>query len=105
VDGRRQVRTDPAVTVGSGDERLVAPMPGRVVRILVKPGDAVVARQGLVVVEAMKMENELGATRPGRVKDVAVTEGASVEAGRLLVVVEPTAPEEPKSGHGVGAAE
>ena len=63
-------------------------MPGRVVRVLVKPGDEVAARQGLVVVEAMKMENELAAPRAGRVKEVAVTEGQSVEAGRLLVVVE-----------------
>jgi biotin carboxyl carrier protein len=63
-------------------------MPGRVVRVLVKPGDEVAARQGLVVVEAMKMENELAAARPGRVTDVAVTEGVSVEAGRLLVVIE-----------------
>ena len=45
-------------------------MPGRVVRVLVKPGDDVAARQGLVVVEAMKMENELAAARDGRVKEV-----------------------------------
>ena len=63
-------------------------MPGRVVRVLVKPGDNVAARQGLVVVEAMKMENELTAPRAGRVKEVAVAEGQSVEAGRLLVIVE-----------------
>jgi biotin carboxyl carrier protein len=44
-------------------------------------------RQGLVVVEAMKMENELTATRAGTVREIAVSEGASVEAGRLLVVV------------------
>ena len=52
-----------------GPQRIVAPMPGRVVRVLVAPGDAVTARQGLLVVEAMKMENELraGARRPGRV--------------------------------------
>ncbi len=62
-------------------------MPGKIVRVLVRPGDAVVAKQGLVVVEAMKMENELRAARAGRVREVAVTEGQSVEAGALLVVV------------------
>jgi len=56
--------------------------------VLVKPGDEVKARQGLVVVEAMKMENELRAARDGRVRDVAVTEGQSVDAGALLLVVE-----------------
>ncbi|RPJ54475.1 MAG: hypothetical protein EHM24_31740 [Acidobacteria bacterium] len=63
-------------------------MPGKIVRVLVAPGDHVAARQGLVVVEAMKMENELRAPRAGRVKDVHVAEGALVESGRLLVVVE-----------------
>jgi biotin carboxyl carrier protein len=63
-------------------------MPGKVVKVLVKPGDEVKARQGLVVVEAMKMENELRSPKDGRVAEVLVAEGASVEAGRLLVVVE-----------------
>jgi biotin carboxyl carrier protein len=62
-------------------------MPGRVVRVLVGPGDEVAARQGVVVVEAMKMENELRAPRAGRVKEIAVAAGASVEAGRVLVVI------------------
>jgi biotin carboxyl carrier protein len=63
-------------------------MPGRVVRILVKAGDAVAAKQPLVVVEAMKMENELASPKAGTIKEVVVGEGASVEAGRLLVVVQ-----------------
>jgi biotin carboxyl carrier protein len=63
-------------------------MPGRVLRVLVRPGDAVEARQGLVVIEAMKMENELTTTRAGRVREVTVAAGAAVEAGRLLVVIE-----------------
>jgi biotin carboxyl carrier protein len=66
----------------------MAPMPGRVVRVLVAPGDEVAARQGLVVVEAMKMENELGSPKAGRVKDVQVSAGQSVDAGRVLVVIE-----------------
>lgn len=88
VDARRYQRGEPGAAAKSGLQRITAPMPGRVVRILVKPGDEVVHRQGVVVVEAMKMENELGAPKAGRVKEVAVTEGQSVEAGRLLVVIE-----------------
>jgi biotin carboxyl carrier protein len=72
----------------TGPQRVTAPMPGKVVRVLVKPGDEVKARQGLVVVEAMKMENELRAARDGRVREVAVTEGQSVDAGTLLLMVE-----------------
>jgi biotin carboxyl carrier protein len=72
----------------AGPQRVVAPMPGKVVRMLVKPGDDVKARQGLVVVEAMKMENELRAARDGRVRDVAVSEGQSVDAGAVLLTVE-----------------
>jgi biotin carboxyl carrier protein len=71
-----------------GPQRLVAPMPGKVVRVLVAPGDRVSARQGLVVVEAMKMENELRAAHAGRVVSVAVAEGQSVDAGAVLAVVE-----------------
>jgi biotin carboxyl carrier protein len=71
-----------------GPQRVTAPMPGKVVRVLVKPGDAVTARQGLVVVEAMKMENELRAARDGRVRDVSVKEGQSVDAGAVLLTVE-----------------
>jgi biotin carboxyl carrier protein len=63
-------------------------MPGKVVRILVREGDEVAPRQGLVVVEAMKMENELRATRQGRVVSIAVCEGQSVDAGAVLAVVE-----------------
>jgi biotin carboxyl carrier protein len=73
---------------GAGPQRVTAPMPGKVVRVLVKPGDDVQPRQGLVVVEAMKMENELRASAAGRVRDVFVREGQSVEAGTALVVVE-----------------
>jgi biotin carboxyl carrier protein len=63
-------------------------MPGRVLRVLVKAGDTVTARQGLVVVEAMKMENEITSPKDGRIKEVGVSDGQSVEVGRLLVVVE-----------------
>ena len=72
---------------GSGPLAIVALMPGRIVRVLVKPEEAVAARQPLVVVEAMKMENELRAPRAGTVADVRVAEGASVEANTVLVVL------------------
>jgi biotin carboxyl carrier protein len=65
-----------------------APMPGRVVRVLVSVGDHVTAKQAVVVVEAMKMENELRAPRDGIVKEVLVIAGATVESGAVLVVVE-----------------
>ncbi|HEX5473702.1 MAG TPA: biotin/lipoyl-containing protein [Vicinamibacterales bacterium] len=88
VDGRRTPRGGEAAGAAQGEQAIAAPMPGRVVRVLVAPGDTVQARQGLVVVEAMKMENELRAPRAGRVKDVMVTPGTSVDAGRVLVIVE-----------------
>ncbi|HVB38497.1 MAG TPA: biotin/lipoyl-containing protein [Vicinamibacterales bacterium] len=84
--GRRAGHADGAGI--SGPQRLVAPMPGKVVRVLVAPGDTVKARQPLVVVEAMKMENELRSPKDGVVRDVKVGEGMSVEAGSLLAVVE-----------------
>lgn len=73
---------------GAGPQRVVAPMPGKIVRVLVTAGEEVTARQGLVVVEAMKMENELRAVRDGRVREVTVSEGQSVDAGAVLMVVE-----------------
>jgi biotin carboxyl carrier protein len=77
----------PAAHRAHGPARLTAPMPGRVVRVLAPPGEDVRPGQGLVVVEAMKMENEIRATRAGRVLEVAVREGQAVEAGALLAVV------------------
>jgi biotin carboxyl carrier protein len=87
VDGRRSDRSRVVDVAIEGDQRVLAPMPGRIVRVLVKPGDEVALRQGLVVVEAMKMENELVSPKAGRVKDVMVAEGVSVNAGQVLVVV------------------
>jgi biotin carboxyl carrier protein len=68
LNGRRRWgRREEGAGSGSGPQRLVAPMPGKVVRVLVKAGDLVAARQPVVVVEAMKMENELRASREGTV--------------------------------------
>ena len=89
VNGRRRWgRKDLHGGVASGPQRITAPMPGKVVRVLVKTGDAVRVRQPLVVVEAMKMENELRAGREGKVAEVHAREGESVEAGALLVVIQ-----------------
>jgi len=88
VDTRRRRRSADAGHGAEGEQRVVAPMPGKVVRVLVKADDDVKARQGLVVVEAMKMESEINSPKAGKVKEVLVKEGQSVEAGRVLVVVE-----------------
>ena len=70
-----------------GIQNVVAPMPGKVVRVLVAAGDTVETGQGLVVVEAMKMQNEMKALRAGRVQTVAVKEGATVTAGEVLATI------------------
>jgi biotin carboxyl carrier protein len=88
VNGRRAKRGVDTSGHAHGEQLIVAPMPGRVVRVLVVPGDEVTARQGVVVVEAMKMENELRSPKAGRVKDVTVSAGTSVDAGRVLVIIE-----------------
>jgi len=72
----------------AGPVRILAPMPGKVVRLLLTADQKVRAGQGVVVVEAMKMENELRAPRDGIVKAVLVREGDAVEAGALLAVIE-----------------
>src|ERR1019366_6600021 len=82
LNGRRRFgqRSDPA-DASTGPQRIAAPMPGKIVRVLVKTGEA-------VVVEAMKMENELRARRDGTIAEVHAEEGQSVEAGALLVVIQ-----------------
>ena len=74
--------------LGSGRQNIAAPMPGKVIRVLVNVGDAVDAGAGLVVVEAMKMQNEMKASRPGRVIEVRASAGETVGAGDTLVVLE-----------------
>lgn len=85
----RAIRDLSAATAGpSGPAPILAPMPGMIVRVSVNVGDRVEAGQGLVVMEAMKMENELRATAPGTVKSVEVAAGMAVEKGALLVALE-----------------
>ena len=74
---------------GAGGRRnLTAPMPGKVIRVLVKVGDEVEAGQGVVVVEAMKMQNEMKATHAGRVVEVRVNDADTVGAGDIMVALE-----------------
>ena len=86
-DPRRWIRQSGALS-GHGIQRLSAPMPGKVVRVLVAEGETVEAGQGLVVVEAMKMQNEIKAPRSGRILKVTAAEGATVTAGEALVTME-----------------
>ena len=71
-----------------GKQRLIAPMPGKVVRVLLNPGDDVGAGQGVVVVEAMKMQNEIKSPKAGRVIEIRVAEGETVNANQVLAIVE-----------------
>jgi biotin carboxyl carrier protein len=72
----------------SGPQKLKAPMPGKVVRILTPVGTQVQQGQGVIVIEAMKMQNELKSPKNGVVSKIAVVEGAAVEAGQALAEVE-----------------
>jgi biotin carboxyl carrier protein len=84
--GAAAVGGEGTAAAGAG-QRLVAPMPGKVVAVLVEPGQAVEPGAGLVVLEAMKMENEFRATVAGTVTEVAVRPGQAVNAGDVLVVI------------------
>jgi biotin carboxyl carrier protein len=77
-----------AARQGSGRESVTTPMPGKVVRLLVAEGDQITAGQGLVVVEAMKMQNEMKAPRAGRVVSIAVKPHDAVNAGAVLLTIE-----------------
>lgn len=86
LDPRRWSRN----TAGHGGEQiesLIAPMPGKVVRVLAAVGDTVTAGQGLMVVEAMKMQNEMKASRAGRVLSIAAKESDTVAAGDVLATI------------------
>jgi len=85
----RSLRSRRAAAGGvEGPQKLVAPMPGKIVRVLAPAGTAVTAGQGVLVIEAMKMQNELKSPKEGTVKQIVVAEGASVAAGETLAIVE-----------------
>ena len=88
TDARRAAIAAPARSAaGAAPVTVRSPIPGRLIKLLVKPGDAVAAGQTMVVLEAMKMENELGAPRAGHIAEIRCAEGTAVEAGQDLVVV------------------
>jgi acetyl/propionyl-CoA carboxylase alpha subunit len=89
VADARRLRPQGEVEEGvAGLQRLTAEMPGKVVRILVKEGDAVSYDQGLLVLEAMKMQNEIRAPKSGLVKAIGVTPGKAVNTGEFLLSLE-----------------
>ena len=87
VDGRERLAGRALAPPRSGPAVVSSPIPGKVVKVLVKVGDLVKVGQAVAVVEAMMMENELKATRDGRVSEVRVQEGAAVEAGPTLATL------------------
>jgi biotin carboxyl carrier protein len=87
VDPRRWSR-DRNHRQAEGLQNIAAAMPGKVVRVLVAQGEQVAAGQGLIVVEAMKMQNEMKAVRAGRVVTLAAVAGATVNAGEILATIE-----------------
>jgi biotin carboxyl carrier protein len=87
TDPRRWNRKGSGIT-GHERDNIVAPMPGKIVRLLVEPGDSVTTGQGIVVIEAMKMQNEMKSRRDGRVAALPVREGDTVGAGTVLATIE-----------------
>jgi biotin carboxyl carrier protein len=81
------IRTRGGAAGGAGGQTVKAPLPGKITHVAVRAGDAVAAGQSLVVIEAMKMENELKATASGTVREVRVAAGQAVNAGDVLVVI------------------
>jgi biotin carboxyl carrier protein len=86
-DPRAWRRGRAALFGAEGQQQVIAPMPGKVIRILVSAGETVEADQGLVVVEAMKMQNEIRAPKAGRIERIFIREGQAVAAGEVLVTI------------------
>lgn len=84
----RSLRSRARSTDDQGPRKLTAPMPGKVVRILVSQGAVVEAGAGVLVVEAMKMQNEVKSPKRGTIQKILVSEGAAVNAGDVLGIVE-----------------
>jgi len=88
VEDPRKLRGHGSAEGGAGRQTVAAPMPGRVIRILVEAGQEVEAGQGLIVVEAMKMQNEMKSPKSGKVGEIRTSAGAAVAAGEALIVIE-----------------
>ena len=88
IDPKRLRSAQTSGTHHAGVAEIVSPMPGKIVRILVEPGAQVEAGAGVIVVEAMKMQNEMKAPKGGMVVSINAAEGATVNAGDVLAVIE-----------------
>ena len=88
VDPKRLRSGESAGAHHAGAAEIVSPMPGKIVRVLVQAGDKVEAGAGIIVVEAMKMQNEMKAPKAGTVVSINADEGATVNAGDVLAVIE-----------------
>ncbi|HYL68027.1 MAG TPA: biotin/lipoyl-containing protein [Candidatus Limnocylindria bacterium] len=86
-DPRQWRRRSGASAEAKGRQQVLAPMPGKIIRVLVKTGDSIEMKQGLVVVEAMKMQNEIRSPKSGTVERLLVTEGQSVNTGEVLAII------------------
>jgi biotin carboxyl carrier protein len=86
-DPRQWRRRRGAAAEAEGRQQVLAPMPGKIIRVLVKTGDSVEMKQGLVVVEAMKMQNEIRSPKSGVVERIMVTEGQTVNTGEVLAII------------------
>ena len=85
----RSLRSRKGIAVdGKGPKKLLAPMPGKVVRVLIGEQQTVEAGQSILVVEAMKMQNEIKSPKKGTVQKIVATEGSNVNAGDVLAIVE-----------------
>ena len=84
----RSLRSRARAVDDHGPRKLTAPMPGKVVRILLHEGAEVEAGTGILVVEAMKMQNEVKSPKKGKIQKIVVSEGAAVNAGDVLGIVE-----------------
>jgi biotin carboxyl carrier protein len=89
VQDPRSLRTRRAAAGGeAGPQKITAPMPGKIVRIMVVEKDQVKTGQGVIVMEAMKMQNEMKSPKDGKVQKIFIAEGATVNAGDVLAVIE-----------------
>ena len=87
ADPRKWRRDSNQIAAVEGHQQIVSSMPGKVVRVMVRAGDAVEAGQGLLVVEAMKMQNEIKSPKAGKIERIAAQEGQTVNAGEVLAVI------------------
>ena len=88
LDGRRMMQRTVRNSDHGGASEIRSPMPGKIVRVLLTAGAEVVAGQGIVVMEAMKMQNEMKSSISGRIRKIEVVEGETVRSGDLIAIVE-----------------